>query len=376
MKRKIIMVVEDELIVAEDLIHRLAGLGYGVGPRAANAQEAVQRCETTRPDLVLMDILLPGGMDGIQAAEVIRSRFDIPVVYLTASSDEATFARAKVTQPFGYILKPFDERSLYSTIEMALYKCESEKRLRESEERFRLLFENAPVAFHALDADGHVVQVNRAWQELFGYTQEEIEGRWLGELLAPGSVDRFIANFTQFKLTPVTDSVTIDVVRKDGILMTVMFKGSMAVDERGRFEMTQCVLETRIRSGMSAAGEAGTAEGGACAGPPEGPPLDPGNDAVVLLTPDGMIAGANRAAEALLGWQAEELQSMSLRELTVAAVDADGVIARVFSADIVDRRIAGVRTKQGGSLEVVMTCVALHGREAKVERACLILQRR
>jgi PAS domain S-box-containing protein len=376
MKSKMIMVVEDELIVAEDLTHWLTGLGYGIGARAANGQEAVQRCEATRPDLVLMDILLPGDMDGIQAAEVIRNRFDIPVVYITASSDEATLARAKVTQPFGYILKPFDERSLYSTIEMALYKHESEKRLRESEERFRLLFEHAPVAFHALDADGHVVQVNRAWQELFGYTQEEIAGRWLGEVLGPGSVDRFIANFTQFKRTPVTDSVSVDMVCKDGTLMTATFKGSIAVDERGRFAMTQCVLETTPRRGTVSAGEAESGEGAAAPGPPDVPVLDLGNDAVLVLTPDGMITGANRAAEALLGWHAEQLRSMNLRELTVATVDAGEVIARVLSADIVDRRVASVRTKQGESLEVVMTGVALHGRAAKVEGACLILQRR
>jgi len=370
------MVVEDELIVAEDLTHWLAGLGYGVGSRAANGQEAVQRCESTRPDLVLMDILLPGDMDGIQAAEVIRDRFDIPVVYITASSDEATLARAKVTQPFGYILKPFDERSLYSTIEMALYKHESEKRLRESEERFRLLFEHAPVAFHALDADGHVVQVNRAWQELFGYTQEEIAGRWLGEILGPGSVDRFIANFTQFKRTPVTDSVTVDVVCKDGTVMTATFKGSIAVDERGRFAMTQCVLETRPQPGIASAGSGETAESGTAAGRTDGPSLDLGNDAVLVLMPDGTITGANRGAEALLGWHAEELRSMNLRELTVATVDAGELIARVLSADMVDRRVGGVRTKSGESLEVVMTGVALHGRSTKVEGACLILQRR
>jgi PAS domain S-box-containing protein len=297
-------------------------------------------------------------------------------VYITASSDEATLARAKVTQPFGYILKPFDERSLYSTIEMALYKHESEKRLRESEERFRLLFEHAPVAFHALDADGHIVQVNRAWQELFGYTQEEIAGRWLGEILGPGSVDRFIANFTQFKRTPVTDSVTVDVVCKDGALMTATFKGSIAVDERGRFAMTQCVLETRPRPGIVSVAEEGTGEGGTAAGLPDGPALDLGNDAVLVLTPDGMITGANRAAEVLLGWHAEELLSMNLRELTVASVDAGELIARVLSADMVDRRVASVRTKPGETRQVVMTGVALHGRATNVEGACLILQRR
>ena len=178
-------------------------LGYSIAARAAAGREAVQRCEATRPDLVLMDILLPGDMDGIQAAEEIRRRFDIPVVFITASSDDATLARAKVSEPFGYILKPFDERGLYSTIEMALYKHQSEKRMRESEERFRLMFENAPVPFHSLDADGHILRVNKAWLELFGYAQDEVVGRWFGEFLAPGSVDRFVATFTRFKSSPV-----------------------------------------------------------------------------------------------------------------------------------------------------------------------------
>ena len=179
-----IMVVEDELIVAEDLTRWLMTLGYTIAARAAAGREAVQRCEATRPDLVLMDILLPGDMDGIQAAEEIRRRFDIPVVFITASSDEATLARAKVSEPFGYILKPFDERGLYSTIEMALYKHQSEKRMRESEERFRLMFENAPIPFHALDADGHILRVNKAWLELFGHAQDEVIGRWFGEFLS------------------------------------------------------------------------------------------------------------------------------------------------------------------------------------------------
>ena len=255
MRKRIVMVVEDELIVAEDLTHWLASLGYTVGARAATGQEAVQRCEATRPDLILMDILLPGDMDGIEAAEIIRQRFDIPVVYITASSDDATLSRAKVTEPFGYILKPFDERGLYSTIEMALYKHQSEKRIRNSEERFRLLYEHAPVAFQSLDADGHLVQVNKAWQELFGYAPDEVNGHWFGEFLVPNSTERFIATFTQFRHSPITDSITLDVIARNGMRISASFKGSIAVDHRGMFEMTQCVLEGRMHPAGSVASD-------------------------------------------------------------------------------------------------------------------------
>lgn len=245
MQKRTIMVVEDERIIAEDLRHWLIVLGYTVGAQVGTGREAVQRCETTRPDLVMMDILLPGGMDGIQAAQEIRDRFDIPVVYMTASTDDATLARAKETEPFGYILKPFDERSLYTTIEMALYKHASEQRLRESEERFRLLFEHAPVPFQSLDADGHLLRVNRAWHELFGYTQEEVSGRWFGEFLTPSSVDRFVANTMQFRHSPVTETVMLDFVARDGTVRTGAFKGNVALDDHGKYEMTQCVLDVR-----------------------------------------------------------------------------------------------------------------------------------
>jgi PAS domain S-box-containing protein len=238
MQKKTIMVVEDERIVAEDLRLCLIALGYIVVARASSGREAVQRCETVRPDLVVMDILLPGEIDGIQAAQEIRDRFDIPVVFMTASSDDAT------TEPFGYILKPFDERSFYSTIEMALYKHQSEKRLRESEERYRLLFENAPVPFQSLDTDGHLLRVNKAWQQLFGYAQEEVLGRWFGEFLAASSVDRFVANATKFRHTPATEPVMLDFVTKDGIVRSGAFKGSVAVDQRGMYEMTQCILDS------------------------------------------------------------------------------------------------------------------------------------
>ena len=127
-----ILIVEDETIVAEDLAKKLRRLTYTVAGVTGSGEEALTLARDLRPSLVLMDIRLAGDMDGIEAAERIRREFDLPVVYLTASSDRATIQRAKITEPFGFILKPFEDRELESHIEMALYKHQAERKLRES----------------------------------------------------------------------------------------------------------------------------------------------------------------------------------------------------------------------------------------------------
>jgi PAS domain S-box-containing protein len=348
------MVVEDELIVAEDLTHWLTSLGYIVTARAATAHEAVQLCEGSPPELVLMDILLPGNMDGIQAAEIIRKRFDIPVVYITASSDEATLSRAKVTEPFGYILKPFDERGLYSTIEMALYKHDSERRIRNSEERFRLLYENAPVAFQSLDADGHILGVNKAWQEFFGYSGDEVRGHWFGEYLAPNSAGPFIAYFTKFRLSPVTESIVLEVVRRNGTPATVHLKGSIAVDQRGLFEMTQCVLEGGLQLAAPAV-------------PIRGPWL--------LVSPEGDIRGATPAVEVLLGFPVVRLCGMRFGELCESAQDAEDALARLATHGALDPQPAKLRHAGGDPVEVTMSGFLMYGEGGMAGSYCISFQK-
>jgi CheY-like chemotaxis protein len=132
------LVVEDERIVSMDLQRRLKAMGYEIAGSAVSGEEAIEKAEKLRPDMVLMDIMLDGEMDGTQAAEIIRGRFSIPVIYLTAYADTATLERAKITEPFGYILKPFEERELHGHIEIALYKARMEKKLKDSEERYVL----------------------------------------------------------------------------------------------------------------------------------------------------------------------------------------------------------------------------------------------
>jgi signal transduction histidine kinase len=134
-----ILVVEDEAIVARDIVSQVQSLGYEAVGIAANADQAMQLVEHARPSLVLMDIQLSGAVDGIAAAGAIRTRFNLPVVFLTAFAADDVLERAKLTEPFGYILKPFSERELSTTLAMALYKHEAETRLRNTTRQLKAL---------------------------------------------------------------------------------------------------------------------------------------------------------------------------------------------------------------------------------------------
>jgi diguanylate cyclase (GGDEF)-like protein/PAS domain S-box-containing protein len=169
-----ILIVENERIVSMDMQCRLKQLCYDVVGAAVSGEEAIQKAEAHRPDLVLMDIMLDGPMDGIQAAEIIRTRFGIPVIYLTAYGDGPTLERAKVTEPFGYILKPFEERELHGHIEIALYKHRMEKRLKDSEERYVLATRGANDGLWDWDLKTHKIYFSPRWTSMLGYKEDEI----------------------------------------------------------------------------------------------------------------------------------------------------------------------------------------------------------
>ena len=121
-----VLIVEDEAIVSMDLRYKLESLGYSVPAEVRSGEDAVHAASQLRPDVVLMDIRLSGEMDGIEAAAEIRRRFDIPVIYVTSSVDEATLERAKATEPSGYILKPFLNAELRAVVEMAIHSTRRE----------------------------------------------------------------------------------------------------------------------------------------------------------------------------------------------------------------------------------------------------------
>ena len=181
MKRRI-LVVDDESIVAHDISECLLHMGCEVVGTALSGPDAIAKAERFRPDLVMMDIVLQGSMDGVEAATVIRERFDIPCVFLTAYSDGAVLARAKAAAPAGYMVKPFEEAGLRSTVEIALYKVDLERALRESREWFMTTLMSIGDGVVATAADGRVRLMNTVAERMTGWPSHEAEGRALTEV--------------------------------------------------------------------------------------------------------------------------------------------------------------------------------------------------
>ncbi len=176
-KKKRILVAEDENIIAMEIQERLVEMGYEVPALAANKKEIIEKASQLQPDLVLMDIMLDGHMDGVVAAEEIRTRFDIPVVYLTAYSDEDTLQKAKITEPYGFVLKPFDERELRNTIEIAVYKYKMERKVRENEQRFYTTLKSIGDAVITTDVKGRITFLNSVAESLTGWKQSKALGK-------------------------------------------------------------------------------------------------------------------------------------------------------------------------------------------------------
>lgn len=177
-----ILVVEDEIIVAMDLERRLKNLGYTVIGAVDSGEEAITFALEKQPDLVLMDIHLKGSVDGISAAEQIKNRLDIPIIYISAYTDGETLSRAKLTEPFGYLVKPFQERELYSTIEMSLYKARTEKQIKENEKLLITVFNSIQDALILTDLRGRIMKLNKRAVVLSGYEKEELIEKNIEEL--------------------------------------------------------------------------------------------------------------------------------------------------------------------------------------------------
>jgi len=262
-----ILIVEDELIVAEAIKSSLESMGYEVVSMVKTGEAAIEKAEKDRPDVILMNIRLKGKMDGIEAADRIRSRLEISIIFLTAYADEERLERAKLTLPFGYVLKPFQDRDLKVAIEMALYaaKVDTERKkaegaLRESEDRLLAIIDKSPIPTALGGSDGSIISLNDAVEELTGYKRDEITDvtDWANRLYPDKEYRDFVSNNIQQALRGEKQACTeFAITRKDGSVRTVDFHTSFFKDgliiqmvditERKRAEEEKARLEAQLQ---------------------------------------------------------------------------------------------------------------------------------
>lgn len=228
-----ILVVEDESIVSLEIQSRLEDLGYEIAGAVYSGEDAVSSSKELIPDLILMDINLRGEIDGIEAANTIKGTLNIPIIYMTAYADDETIQRAKVSEPYAYIIKPIEVRELHTSIEIALFKSKMEKKLVASEKRFRGLFENATLGLYRTSLNGEILMGNTALVKMLGYDSlEELSKRnvtkegylnpdrrmdFINELEVNGSVIAFEAEWR----------------KSDGSVIYVSESASKNIDEYG-----------------------------------------------------------------------------------------------------------------------------------------------
>ena len=243
-----ILVVEDDRVVARDIQDHLTRIGHTVVGLAARGEDALPLAIQSQPDLVLMDIRLEGEIDGIDAAEQIRDCCRIPVVYLTAYADDQTLQRAGATEPFGYLLKPFEDSQLRTTIEMALYKHAAERKLRESERRYAVTLSSIGDAVIATSKTLRVTFMNPVAEALTGWSQADAVGLPLSDVFriinedTRETVDNPAANVLESRVVVGLANHTI-LLARDGREIPIDDCGSPIIDDRG--EITGTVLVFR-----------------------------------------------------------------------------------------------------------------------------------
>lgn len=224
MDQATILVVEDETIVAKDIQCSLQRLGYHVPSTATSGEEAIRKAGELKPDLVIMDIVLKGRMDGIETAQHLQHQFDLPVVYLTAYADYQTLDRVKTTTPAGYMLKPFQPNELRTTIELALHRSRSNRHVKESLRWLMTTVRCIQEAVITTNRDGRVTYLSPAAETLTGWRLQELAELDLGVLLQASKEVPFVMVDNPARQAIVERRV----VRLDGLYLK---KKNGAIDE-------------------------------------------------------------------------------------------------------------------------------------------------
>jgi PAS domain S-box-containing protein len=366
-----VLVVEDEIIVAEDLAQGLMSLGYEICGAVSRGEDAVKLAETSAPDLVLMDIMLKGGMDGIQAAQLIRARLGTPIVFITSYADSELVERAKLSEPVGYLIKPFSERELHVTVEMALYRAGMEKRLRESEQFNRVLVENSPLAILFTDPDGKIRYANSTAGTMLGYPDDSVSR----------ILDKTLLDLPGIKGTAdVADDLRLLLAGRR--LSNVEFGYLLPGNERAR---TLCVngaaqtasdgtisgtilMVSDLTERMEAEEEVRRSEARHRA------LLEAIPDAVVAYDADGKVTFVNKGFREMYGWSGEELMGGGIDFVPLDESEATAMaLERVSHGEEVELETKRL-TKTGNELDIQLRASILRGRDGE-PLECIVVHR-
>ncbi len=280
-----VLILEDEKLVARDIQNTLANAGYETS-MASSGEEAIEVAQRERPDLALVDIRVAGKLDGIETATALRRDLDLPVVYLTAHSDEETLERAKSTEPFGYLVKPFDETTLQTTLRMAVHKSAVERAKRQEQKRLTSVFDQLTVGLITTDCSGHVNMMNACAQSLTGWSFEEAMGKDLTRVLSLANSGKasITADLLRAALAGSQEDEPkglLNLISKSGTGIQVEQKASLIANEREQIAGVSLVFWP---AGASARESSAVSSGGADTDPATGLPSRARATAVIEST--------------------------------------------------------------------------------------------
>ncbi len=311
-----IIIVEDEWIIANDIKANIEKLGYHVPAILASGEEAIEKAKSDRPDMFIMDIALQGNLDGTEAAKLISSHFDIPVVFLTAYTDRKVLKKVKETAAYGYLVKPFNEKELETTIDLALSKHIREKNekkyLKQLEQAandrsiklklFSDIAEKSPVGIQILDTEGYIMYSNSALELIYGYSRSELTGRNINELSRdPVFFENVV--FSSINKTGKWDGELL-VRNKSGKTIPVGLAAFTVIDDNGQTAGTIGIIRnlTERKEAEYALKESEAKYRKL---------IETANDAILIADADtGIIIDANIKSEELFGIPVSEIKGM------------------------------------------------------------------
>ncbi len=310
MKKARILIVEDEAIIAMEIENQLLSLGYEVTSIVDTGEKTIKKTEVEKPDLILMDIRIKGEIDGVETAEVIRNKFGIPVVFSTAYLDEKRIERAKITMPFGYVLKPVQERDLKVTIEMALYVSKVDRKRTKAEKRFRTIFEEAPLGVALIDSlTGHIYEVNPKFAEIAGRAIEEMETIDWMKITHPDDIQEDLDNMVLLNEGKIPGfNMNKRYIRPDGSFVWINMTIAPVTVEDKSHPRHLCMIEDITESKRMGEALKKNEEWFSTT-------LRSIGDAVITTDMNSRVTLLNPVAESLTGWKQKEAFGKPLNEI-------------------------------------------------------------